>query len=130
MPFSYVYAGELTMPAILEGIRQGRVIISSGPWLSLEAAAADGSARAGIGDTLRSNSGQAVLEVGWKDAPAEARLVVRGRVGEILSREVSGAGSIRCRLAVEDEERAWVELYGGDGALVAMTNAVYLTNPG
>ena len=34
--YTYVNATELSVNAILEGIRKGRVTISSGPWISLQ----------------------------------------------------------------------------------------------
>ncbi len=59
-PCTWVYAEDLTVPAIIEGIRAGRVFISegpAGPCVELTAEQVGGPARAGIGEALRLPAG-------------------------------------------------------------------------
>ncbi len=120
VPFTYVYADELSVPAILHGIRQGRVVISNGPWLDLQATS-EGRA-AGVGETLVATGSSIHLQAAWKDAPAGARL--RWWAGTILLGEekVGGNGVAARQVDVGSEDRLWVELWSGHGSLLAMTN--------
>ena len=56
--FTYVYAAELSVKGVLDGIKRGRVIISCGPWLSLRGLKDKGQESVGIGDILHTSSPQ------------------------------------------------------------------------
>lgn len=124
---TYVHASGLSVAAILAGIRQGRMMLSSGPWLSLELAAGKDGERAGIGSTLVSQSRHVILEAGWEKAPQGACLVALRDRQDILSvAPVAEAGSLRLPLEVHSGDRFWLELFAQDGALLAITNPVYI----
>ena len=126
LPVTYVYARSLTVPDVLEGIRQGRVIISSGPWLGLQAAPDEVSTPGGIGDTVYTGSRRAYLTAGWEKVPPESHLAVRSRGGELLSERIAGAGSGSYWIDLQADDRLWLELYSADGSLIALTNPVFV----
>jgi len=126
--FSYVYADSLSMTDILEGIRRGRLILSSGPRLSLRVSPGDGAESAGVGDTLRTHSPRVRLELSWEDAPLGARLQVHGKQGVLVDQAIAETGSLQPWLDLPPQpgERLWVEIYAADGALSALTNPVFI----
>ncbi len=126
-PCVYIYAQALTVPAILDGIRQGRLIITSGPGLSLKVQD-DGVKRpAEIGDILRVKSSSVTVSVGWKEAPQGANLTIRNPRGPVLTTGISGEGSIQHLAQIEKEDRVWVEVYDSAGVLLAITNPVFIS---
>lgn len=121
IPAVYVYASSLSVPAILESIRAGRLIISCGPKLGVQAFAA-GGASAGVGEYL--DPGEARIETNWEDAPAGARLDVRTPAGVAASVPAEGQGSRSDNLKLPPGGRIWAELFSAEGALLAITNPV------
>ncbi len=127
VPFSYIYAASLSTADILEGIRRGRMILSSGPRLSLRLSQDGDSQSAGIGDTLKLHtpSKRVHLELSWEYAPLGARLRVRSRQGVLIDEAIAETGSLQPGLDVLAKDSLWVELYSGEGALRALTNPVF-----
>jgi hypothetical protein len=125
-PFIYVYAASLSTADILDGVRGGRVMRSSGARLNLGVSAGDGLESAGVGDRLYCRAQRVRLEVAWEDAPAGARLQVRGKQGVMVNEVIAEAGSLQPWLDISEAERLWVEVYTGEGALSALTNPVYI----
>jgi hypothetical protein len=125
-PFSYIYATQLSIPAVLEGIRQGRVFISCGPWLSLQVSSSQGGEPSGIGDTCQAAGGQVNLSIGWEKVPSGSRLVARSKQSVLLAEEITGNGSRRVWIDVQSDDRIWLELYAEDGLLLALTNPVFI----
>ena len=126
-PVVYVNARSLSAEGVLEGIRAGRVILSSGPWIYLRAHSegTDGAIR-GVGETCKSASRTFKLTAEWVSVPDNAQLVIRNSQDVVEVVEVSGAGTISREVIVEEEDRFWLELYRADGALLALTNPVRL----
>jgi len=127
-PFIYVYAASLSTVDILDGIRQGRVMFTSGPRLSLRVSSpGDGTESAGIGDTLHTRKGQVHLELTWEDAPLGARLQVHGKQGVMVNEAMAEVGSLQLWLDVLPQgDHLWVEVYTLDGDLSAFTNPIFI----
>jgi len=124
VPFTYVYAKALSTSALLQGIRQGRVVLSSGPWLCLRATADAGENQAGVGETLVTSAEEVRLQASWKGVPGEARLRWRQR-GLLLSEQpVSDCGQADLAVKAVPDSRFWVELRAANGSLLALTNPV------
>jgi hypothetical protein len=105
---------------------QGRVILSSGPWLSPQVSAGEESERAEVGDTLLTKTHQVYLTIAWEKAPQGAYLVARCKQGVIFNGPAAGNGSIQHWVEVQADDRLWIELYAGDGSLLAITNPVFI----
>jgi hypothetical protein len=125
-PFIYVYAANLSATDILDGIRQGRVMFSSGPRLSLRVSPGDGSESAGIGDTLHTRTQHLRLDLSWEDAPLGAHMQVHGRQGLMVKAAMAQVDALQLWLDVLADDRLWVEVYSPDGALSAFTNPVFI----
>jgi hypothetical protein len=123
--YTYVYATELSIKSILEGIRKGRVIISSGPWISLQGLKEDGQGIVEIGDTLNLSNQQVRITFSWKDVPDNSELLVHTKRDVKFRASVLGSGSRDIEIKVMDDDNIWVELYAQDGSLLAITNPVY-----
>jgi len=124
VPFTYIYASELSVPAVLEGIRRGRVVITSGPWLELQAVDAHGAKLAGIGDTLIAGGEPIPVVVSWKDVPACARCSLWQGDALLHTQELPAGGEAHLDLSVHSRGRLWAELRDADDALLTMTNAI------
>jgi hypothetical protein len=123
--YTYVYATELSINAILEGIRNGRVIISSGPWISLRGIKDDGHGFVEIGDALHTSNQQVKLTFSWRDVPDNSELLVYTKRDVKFRASVFESGSQDIEIKVMDNDNVWVELYAQDGSLLAITNPVY-----
>jgi hypothetical protein len=123
-----VYAQELSVPAILDGLRQGRVIVVRDPKAPhvMFLAHADGRGFAKVGDTLEVRRGDTLdfelvvdklpgarVELRWNGEPAGSAS---------LSAE-TGAGF--SRPAAPGYAR--VHIFDADGSTVAVTNPIYVT---
>jgi hypothetical protein len=122
--FNVVYARELSQPAILEGLANGRVYLSAGPTLTFFARNGAG-ASAQIGERLAVHS-QVTLQAAWQDAPAGAqlRLVCNGEI--IDQRPAAGAGDALWTVAVESGQWYVLELRRDDGWMAALTNPIFI----
>ena len=123
-PVVYVYARSLSAQGVLEGIRAGRVILSSGPWIDLHAdPLSDSSAvPCGVGETCVGSGHSFTLKADWSSVPRDAQLVIWNSQDVVEVVEVSESGSVSRVVTVEREERFWLELYSVDGALLALAN--------
>jgi len=121
--FNLIWAEELSARGLLEGLRRGHVMLSSGPRLWIEAPRPDGSVVM-MGDSLPVAGHQVPVTVRWAGAPrgATARLIVDGYIEAEWD-------------AAEDGERSadllalrWVlaELRNAQGDMLALTNPIYL----
>jgi hypothetical protein len=128
VPFIHVYAASLSTADILEGVRRGRLVLSSGPRLNLRVSPGNGADSAGIGDTLSLNtrSRHVRLELTWEAAPLGARLQVHSRQGILVNEAITETGTLQPWLEVLPEDRLWVEVYTAEGALSALTNPVFI----
>jgi hypothetical protein len=121
--FNHVFAQEFSVQGILEAVRAGHVLISSGPVLLLTAAA--NSVTGMMGDVLDAGSGPITLDIRWQDCPSGARLelIVDGSAFKNLA--VSGEGSIAW--IVEGGSAHWVlaTLSIAGGKMLAITNPIF-----
>jgi hypothetical protein len=78
LPSTYVFADDASEEGILDGIRRGRVILSSGPWLSFRAVAAGGVAVTLPSHELPSAPVDLVVDVERVEAPATLWFVTSG----------------------------------------------------
>ena len=122
VPLNVVYARELSAAGVLEAIARGHSYLSSGPELGLEVRLRDGRT-ATMGDAVAA-ADLAEVRVSWRGAPAEARAswVVNG---EEAAHWAGGQGE---QLAPRPPEARWgvLELRGPDGAMLALSNPIYL----
>jgi hypothetical protein len=124
VPTTYVFARELSRQAILDGIRAGHTVVSSGPALRLTASA--GGVAAIPGDTLAA-AGPFGLEATVADLDEPARLILRGNGAVLAAQTLAGSGT--CRYASAAPEPGWyrAELRGDDGtAMLAMASPIFL----
>ncbi len=123
VPTTYVYARELSREAIVEGIRAGHMVVSSGPTLRLTARA--GGATGIPGDTLPA-AGPFSLEVSVSDLNVPARLILRGNGAVLDAQMVEGSGT--CLYTSNQPESGWyrAELRNLEGAMLAIASPVFL----
>lgn len=124
VPTTHVYARELSREAILEGLRAGRTVLSSGPLLRLRASA--GEATGGPGDTLPAH-GPLALEATVEALSTPGRLRFIGNGAIVFEQELSAGGTYSC--VIEQPEAGWyrVDLRDAEGgAMLAVTSALYV----
>jgi hypothetical protein len=78
LPSTYAFADEATEAAILDAIRRGRVILSSGPWLSFRAVGPGGVAVTLPSEELPGDWVDLVVEIDDVEAPATLWFVTTG----------------------------------------------------
>jgi hypothetical protein len=124
VPTTYVYAHELSRAAILDGIRAGRTVVSSGPTLRLSGHVGTASARPG--ETLPAG-GPLLLQatVSGLAGPARLRLVGNGSV--LAEQLLDGEGDCcyECAVAAPGWYRADLRS-AGDGAMLAVASPLYV----
>lgn len=121
--FNLIWAEELSSEGLLEGLRRGHVMLSSGPHLWIEASLPDGKV-AMMGDSIRVAEYAVTVTVRWAGAPAGtvARLIVDGYVqAEWAVSEDGEQTTVLLGLR-------WVvaELRNSQGDMLALTNPIYL----
>lgn len=122
-----IYAQTLSVPAILDGIRLGRMIITSGPRLSLQVRAGGADRPGEVGDTLAVKASDMEVTAGYKEAPESARLIIRNPHWTHTA-NITGEGSIQRMAQIEKNDRVWAELYDRTGTtLLAITNPVFIS---
>ncbi|HHY57926.1 MAG TPA: CehA/McbA family metallohydrolase [Chloroflexi bacterium] len=120
--FNVVYAEELSEAALLRAIAAGHLYLSSGPVLTLEAVAQNGT-RCMMGDTLTQ---AATINVQWSHCPPGATLRVLAN-GQLLHQQVTGAtGGFRYAATPADADWLIAEVRAADGVLLAITNPLFL----
>lgn len=124
VPTTYVYAHELSRAAILDGIRAGRIVVSSGPTLRLSGRV--GAARGGPGDTLPAG-GPLLLEAMASGLAAPARLRLVGNGSVLAEAVLESDGACRYECAVPDAGWYRADLRSlGDGAMLAVASPLYV----
>ncbi len=123
--FNVVWASALTAPAILAGIRQGQLYLSSGPELEFEAVV--GEARLHMGDSTLRPAGSDIQWVAhWRKSPAAARveLIVDGVV---VGEKAAGSDGTQVWGWTSSQAR-WglLSLRAANGSLLALTNPIFL----
>jgi len=124
--FNHIYASELSATAILSSIRAGRLFISSGPWLWIEARS-EGTPWVTVGDSLCPEN-SVTLRVTWGNAPRASALKVRGNGLVFQTRDAFSAGQLS--LGDKPTVPGWytAEIWAADGNLLTTTNPIYLTH--
>lgn len=87
VPTTYVFAQGLTRPAILAGLRAGRIVISSGPELRFYGYS-DVGVSCGPGEAMQITP-SVTLEATVSGAQEPARLVLRGQAGRVADQMVN-----------------------------------------
>ena len=128
-PVTYIYAQNRSPAALLEGIRQGRMVLSSGPWLQFQVSAASESPAVEIGGTLAAPARRVLVTAEWEKAPPGAELALSNRRGSLWRKPVSAAGAMKEWVEANPDDSLWVELYGASGDLLAITNPIYIQQP-
>lgn len=125
-----VRAEAFTPAAILDGLRAGRALLTSGPILSITATS--GGREAGMGEVLGADAAR--VDLGWSDVPEGATLSLtcgeRGGTGTraAFGRAVSGEGRVEVQLdALAGGAWCLAELRSADGRMLALTNPVFLS---
>jgi len=119
---NYVYAEELSEPAILRAVRLGRLILSSGPALTFSAQA--GGKELMPGDSCRApDRGTISISAGWENCPSGSslELVVNGE----KRATVSEGNSASWKLPGGQTDWALVTLRAPDEAMLAISNPIY-----
>jgi predicted metal-dependent phosphoesterase TrpH len=121
--FNLIWADELSAKALLRGLRQGHVMLSSGPRLWIEASGPGGDV-AMMGDVIPATGPAVPVRMSWLDAPtgAAARLVADGYLQAEWTVAPAGERSVQA-LAVRSVS---AELRDAQGTLLALTNPIYL----
>ncbi len=130
VPQTVVLAEELSVDAILAGIRAGRSWIpeSAAAGLSLEACAGD--RRAGIGERLQAGDEQAVVRVTVHGVPS-GTVTFQTDLGTVHAASLPGEGPGVVEWRTSGRESAYVraEVRHPDGRMAALTNPVILRTP-
>ena len=128
-PTTYVYAEELSVAAILEGLRRRRAYVSSGPRVAFQAAI--GGTTYMIGDDLGEQEGEIEFTVTISDKPEiiRAQLVKNGKI--IAKEQLHGREtSVQFRYQVNPEHSDWyrLEVLDRTGQAVAITNPIFVNS--
>jgi len=120
--FNTVYAEELSEAAILQAVRLGRLVLSSGPTLTLSAQASGQNLMPG--DSCRIQAGETIrLSAEWGGCPPGSRLdlVVDGEKRETT------AGGPSASWDLPGGQTGWtlLTLRHPDGEMLALTNPIY-----
>ena len=129
LPLNHVYADDRSEASILDGIRRGRVVLSSGPTMTFRARGSDGREVVLPGERMAAG-GTVDLEVdvAGLEEPATLWFVTSGSMVALESLVPGSSRSARNGL---DAAKWWrLELRGGsaaNGDILTITNPVYLT---
>jgi hypothetical protein len=117
-----IYAEALSEAALLKALRAGHLYLSAGPRVTFQARSESGTTWIS-GDTIT----QAVtLMVSWDSCPTDARVRLLAN-GRLLEQRLGGArGEYAWSMAPEQADWVVVEIRGGDGGLLAITNPIFL----
>jgi hypothetical protein len=120
--FNMIYAEALSEAALLKALRAGHLYLSAGPRVTFQARSESGTTWIS-GDTIT----QAVtLMVSWDSCPTDARVRLLAN-GRLLEQRLGGArGEYAWSMAPEQADWVVVEIRGGDGGLLAITNPIFL----
>jgi hypothetical protein len=124
--FNVVYAEALSEAALLKALRAGQFYLSSGPQLSFQARNENGETWI-IGETVTL---PVRLAVAWADCPADAqvRSIANGR---LLGQWMAGArGEYEWHMTPDQADWVVMEIRGGNGGLLAISNPIFFAAEG
>jgi hypothetical protein len=120
--FNVVYAEEFSEAEILRAVAAGRLYLSCGPKIEIQAAA--GEARAIMGERLPAGDVAAVARWAGAEGGARLRIIADGRAFAEI--DAAPAGEYAFMLAA-GEARWWVaELRDQQGDMLAVTNPIFI----
>jgi hypothetical protein len=128
-PTTFVYAKELSIPAILDGVRRGRVYVSRGPQLDFQATV--GGQNLIIGDNLGQRSGEIEFVAIISDAPdtTNLQLVKNGTV--IAEEELTGGeNEVRFQTHADPAHPSWyrLEMLDEEKQALVISNPIYVNS--
>jgi hypothetical protein len=134
-PATVVYAPELSQPAILEGLRRGRVFVDLGApaGASVDLTIASGKVRAGMGESLRVRGGSPLRLTatvpGLRDGIVEFVTGGNGKPPTRMPAPIRGLPEVTAELRPAPGLK-WVraDVRSPDGRLLLIGNPVYLQN--
>jgi hypothetical protein len=122
--YNVVYAEDLTQAEILKAVRAGRLYLSAGPSLVLQAACGD--ERAGMGEVMQACPGSPIqLSAVWENTPEGAVLEL------VVDGEPQGPEGVPsrgyCTWDLDEGYGHWAlaTLRAADGRILALTNPVF-----
>ena len=129
LPLNHVYADDRGEGAILEGIRRGRVVLSSGPSLAFRARGSDGAEVVLPGEQLPADGTlDLTVDIARLEEPATLWYVTSGSTVALGTYEPGDVHAVRERLVAE---RWWrLELRNGsaaNGDIIVLTNPVFVS---
>jgi hypothetical protein len=127
IPRTVVRAEELSVDAILDGIRSGRSWIAESAEVDLSFTASAGGASAGIGESLQAGNDPVTVRVKAKGVPSGVVTfhTDRGAVHRApLASE--GAGCLDWHTNAEESQFVRVEVRHPDGRMAALTNPILI----
>ncbi len=128
VPFTWVYAHELSASGVLAGLRAARVMVSCGPWLEISAHLGETQPWAMAGSHLTGSD--VAVRASWRDAPDGARLLLRRRQQPIHAEASGPAGTIVLREDVQEATWYTAEMWSAGGDLLALTNPIFVQPAG
>jgi hypothetical protein len=128
LPFVGVYAADWSEEALLAAVKAGHLYLSSGASLEFTGYTAPGKDWAIMGDSLTGEN--ATLTVSWADGAATARLRIMTDGQPFMEKQVGPGGTHTWYLHADQAHWCVVELRAEDGTMLALTNPIFLTQPG
>jgi hypothetical protein len=127
LPQTVVLAEELSVNAILAGIRAGRSWIAESAAVDLAFTVSAGDGRAGIGERLKAGGDPATAHVDVRGVPSGVVTfhTDRGTVHRVPL-PGTGAGTVDWRTSAEESQFIRVEVRHPDGHVAALSNPVLL----
>ncbi|MFI6405324.1 CehA/McbA family metallohydrolase [Streptomyces sp. NPDC050548] len=127
VPHTVVWAEELSVDAVLAGIRAGRSWIAESAAVELSFTVSAGVQRMGVGGQLESRGGPVVARVGVRGVPSGAVSfhTERGKV-HVASLPGAGAGTVEWRTSARESAFLRVEVRHPGGRMAALSNPVTL----
>ena len=129
IPRTFVYADSLSEPKILEGLRQGRVIVSSGPIVSLSAKYGDRKYQYGDEINLREKRPLSFqIQIENLKGPSELQVIKNGL--RFCNFSLAKGESHRISFSDLPEGNSWYrcEIYTENEELLCVTNPIFLSS--
>ena len=127
LPSTYVYAEELSVIAILEGLKQRQVYVTRGPKLAFEVEI--DSKSFGIGADLGVCEGAIEVSATIMAPPTGARALIVKNGDTIAETLLKGKSSnLVCSDLVDSSQSHWyrLDVFDHEGALLAITNPIFV----
>ncbi|GIJ80442.1 hypothetical protein SAMN05443287_10445 [Micromonospora phaseoli] len=127
-PHTVVFAAELSVEAVLAGLRTGRSWIAESTTVSLDVTATTGDRAAGIGERLHSGGAPIVVRVAVAGVPSGiVSLHTEQGVAHRQPLPADGTGTVEWRTTAGDSGFVRVEIRHPNRRMAALTNPVILS---